>query len=145
MKPVADWILLANSSKARIVERRGPARSLMPREDLVWTAEPPSVPSDRSGTKHSIAGHGKDTPQGADPARVAESRFAARLAEELEKHRAQADYDRLVIAAAPHLLGELRKHLGAPVQAVLLAELDKNLADTPITELPAHLVGIFAP
>lgn len=145
MKPVVDWILLANSSKARIVERRGPARGLVALENLVWTAEPPSVPSGRSGTKHSIAGHGKDTPQGADPARVAESRFAARLAKELEKHRAQSHYDRLVIAAAPHLLGELRKHLTAPVQDVVLAELDKNLADTPVDELPTHLVSVFAP
>lgn len=145
MKPVVDWILLANSSKARIIERRGPNRGLVPLEDLVWTAEPPSAPSDRSGTKHSIAGHGKDSPQGADPARVAESRFAEHLAKELAKHRAQSDYDRLVIAAAPHFLGALRKHLGAPVYVVLLAELDKNLVDSPVADIPAHLVGIFAP
>jgi protein required for attachment to host cells len=145
MKPVVDWILLANSRKARVVMRRGAGRGLEALKEMTWTADPPLTHVDRSGTKHSIAGHGSDTPESSDLDRLAESKFAARLAEQLEKYHALAKFDRLIIAAAPHMLGELRKHLKGPVRKTILAELDKNLTSVPIAELAAHLEDVLAP
>jgi len=145
MKPIIDWILLANSEKARVVARRGAGHPLEPLSGLTWNADPPVALSDRSGTKYSIAGHGTDTPENADPTRLAESRFAAQLADRLEKHQVDADFDRLIIAAAPRMLGELRKHLKGPVRDVILAELDKNLIDVPVDELSAHLAEFVVP
>ena len=55
---------------------------------------------------------------------------------------ASAKHDRIVIAAGPKLLGEVRAHLPKALQAHVAAELHKDLAKIPLHDLPPHFAQV---
>ena len=55
---------------------------------------------------------------------------------------ASAKHDRIVIAAGPKLLGEVRAHLPKALQAHVAAELHKDLAKIPLHDLPPHFARV---
>jgi protein required for attachment to host cells len=61
------------------------------------------------------------------------------LADEIETARVQERFDRLVLVAAPSFLGELRKTLSDPTARLVVAELDKNLAQMDTQDILQHL------
>lgn len=54
--------------------------------------------------------------------------FAKRVAGYLDKARNDQRYERLVLVAAPKILGQLRKELGKEVEKLVVDQLDKDLA-----------------
>ncbi|MDN3721966.1 host attachment protein [Roseibium salinum] len=60
----------------------------------------------------------------------------------LKKHRAAADFDRLVIIAEPRMLGLLRDALPAPLKSVVNAEIAKDLSNLPAAELYTAIAGL---
>lgn len=64
-----------------------------------------------------------------------EDRFAAQVAGILKKGALQNDFDKLVIAAPPRTLGELRKNYHKEVEARLVGEIDKDLTGHPVPEI----------
>jgi protein required for attachment to host cells len=74
------------------------------------------------------------------PAKEVESeRFAARIAALLESERHRNTYTRLVVAAPPAFLGQLRGAMSEQVRALVSAELDKNLVQLAADEIRQHL------
>lgn len=71
-----------------------------------------------------------------------DSAFVYELAEWLDRAAREDDFDRLVIAAAPRTLGELRKVLSKPVQARITAEVDKELIKMPVKKLEEELTAV---
>jgi protein required for attachment to host cells len=55
---------------------------------------------------------------------------------------ATAKHDRIVIAAGPKLLGDLRAHLPKTLHTHVAAELHKDLAKTPLHDLPPHFAKV---
>jgi protein required for attachment to host cells len=78
-----------------------------------------------------------------DPVELRERRFLEEVAAELEAKHREGAFNRLVIAAAPDALGELRQALAAGVRASVLAELPKDLTHVPTPALARHLDGIL--
>ena len=76
-----------------------------------------------------------------DPERAEERQFAMLLAKHLDEAARAGRYDRLIIAAPPAALGDIRNMLGASTRARLQATLDKDLVKTPSPELPEHLLA----
>jgi protein required for attachment to host cells len=64
-----------------------------------------------------------------------EDRFAAETAEMLKDRALRNEYDALVVVAPPRTLGELRKHFHKEVEKRLVAELPKDLVNTPVPEI----------
>jgi protein required for attachment to host cells len=64
-----------------------------------------------------------------------EDRFAAATAEMLKDRALRNEYDALVVVAPPRTLGELRKHFHKEVKKRLVAELPKDLVNTPVPEI----------
>ena len=62
----------------------------------------------------------------------------------LEQKRVAGAYDRLVIAAAPAALGDLRPALSEGVRQTIMAELPKDLTSIPTLRLSQHLDGVIA-
>jgi protein required for attachment to host cells len=60
-----------------------------------------------------------------------------------ERHQAGA-FQRLVIAAAPAALGDLRPALSDEVRETILAELPKDLTNVPTPKLAEHFNGLIA-
>lgn len=64
--------------------------------------------------------------------------FAKRLADYLDKARTEHRYDRLVLAAAPKYLGQLRKELHKEVGKLVADELPKDLSWLNARELERY-------
>ncbi len=79
-----------------------------------------------------------------DPVEVRERRFVEDLADRLEVSCAEGAFQRLVIAAAPNALGDLRPALSDAVKKTIVAELAKDLTNVPISKLAEHFDGVIA-
>jgi protein required for attachment to host cells len=77
----------------------------------------------------------------ANPSRnlLDEDAHAAAVAGWLNQKSLNHSIERLVIAAAPRTLGELRRHYHVTLEGVLAAELDKNLIGRPPDAIIAAL------
>jgi len=73
-----------------------------------------------------------------------ERKFLERLADVLAEQRAAGKFERLVIAAAPAALGDLRPALSEGVREAVLAELPKDLTNLPTPKLAEHFDGLIA-
>lgn len=68
--------------------------------------------------------------------------FAHDIAAWLDQAVKADAFDRLVLAAAPHMLGDLRKVLGKTVQSRIVAEVDKDLTKMNEPDLRKELEKI---
>ncbi|SEQ01950.1 Protein required for attachment to host cells [Devosia sp. YR412] len=146
MKKTVTWVLIADGAQARVLEHHGPGKGLKQVEGLDWAIEPlqaQDIVSDRPGSKSGTGTHGGFEAK-TDPVAYRETEFVKSVAATLDRHQQKGDFDRLVIAAAPIALGDLRKAISAAVQKTVVAELNKDLTNTPTAQLDKHLDGILA-
>ncbi len=144
MKPIVTWILIANARTARILAHHGPGKGLAAVEDGGISAAPPLEYSDAPGSRAGPAGAGASGLEKHKPAEEAEASFAALLASRLATAAGAGRFDRLILAAAPHMLGTLRGALDASVKDRVMAELPKDLTQIPEIDLPDHLGSVIA-
>lgn len=64
-----------------------------------------------------------------------EDRFAAETAGMLKERVLRHEFEALIVVAPPRTLGELRKHYHVEVEKRILAELPKDLVNTPVAEI----------
>ena len=142
------WILIADSSRARILSNDSRSGGLTPVEGQVFRSPHPrlrEILSDRPGRSFDSVGSGRHAMEYSSDSRREDDRaFAKKLASVLEEAQRRNEYDRLVLAAAPRTLGDLRAILPDQVKAVVCAEIDKDLTQIPNSDLPKHLEGILA-
>lgn len=148
MKPVRTWILICDGAHARIMHNAGPGKGLHALNGARFdqNAHPSrEIMSGRPGRSFESAGtarHAMEPP--GDPARAEKRHFAERLAAHLDQAAQDTAFDRLILVAAPHTLGDLRDALPARVRGLVSAELDKDLTKIPDHKLPSHLGGVIA-
>lgn len=147
MKPVRTLILMASESRIRIAENAGVGKGvadLVMREAREFDDLPHEYADDpgRMNAAPGMARHDFDrtTPE-RDQKRHA---FAGKAAEIAQETFEKGDYDRLIIAAPPKMLGALRDALPEAMRKVLAADLDKDLTKIPLIELPEHLGSVLA-
>lgn len=75
----------------------------------------------------------------------AEDRFAATIAERVNRMALQHGFDHLAVIAAPRTLGELRKHWHKETQSRIILELAKDMTDRPTPDIEAMLMGHSSP
>lgn len=148
MKKTVTWILIADGNQARVLEHGGPGKGLVSVKGLDWAIPPlqtQDINSDRPGRSHSSVGAGRSAmEQRTDPVDHREAEFARSVAGVLEDKAKAGAFDRLVIAAAPMALGNLRKIMSEHVKKTVVAELDKDLTNVPTPQLDRHFDGIIA-
>ncbi|MCP8883670.1 host attachment protein [Devosia sp. XJ19-1] len=148
MKKTVTWILIADGTQARVLEHTGPGKGLVTIKGLDWSIPPlqtHDINSDRPGRSHSSVGSGRSAMEPkTDAAQHREAEFVRSVADVLDGKAKSGAYDRLVIAAAPIALGNLRKVLSDHVKKTVVAELDKDLTNVPTQQLDRHLDGIIA-
>ena len=149
MKPTKTWIVLADGDQAKIFEHDGPGKGLHIVKDVKLeqdhlTAQ--DIMADRPGRSYSSAGPGARSAveYHSDPVAVRERRFVERLAQVLDDKHTEGAFTRLVIAAAPTALGDLRPALSEAVKATIIAELPKDLTNIPTAKLAEHFDGLIA-
>jgi len=144
MKPITTWILLANASMARVVANHGPGKGFKAMGGKTWHADKPVEYADKPGVEHRGSAYGNVSYISGDPKDAAETAFATKLASELEVLCREERYERLIISAAPRLLGKLRTALPEVVRAKVSAEINKDLTNIPLDGLVGHLKGVIA-
>jgi protein required for attachment to host cells len=137
------WILSANSSQATIYTASSPIAPLAALETLSHPearVKQMELTSDRPGRTFDSFGAGRHAKgQEVEPKEQELIRFAKTIAERLEQGRIAKDFERLVVVAAPALLGLLRSHFAAPLKSRVSLEVDKDYTALRADELRARL------
>ena len=148
MKKTTTWILIADGTQARVLEHHLPGKGLTTVKGLDWSIEPlqsQDIDSDRPGRGHSSGGSARSSMEPkTDPAQHREAEFIRTVAQVLDRKVQEGAFDRLVIAAAPIALGNLRKAMSDHVKKTVVAELDKDLTNIPSPAVDKHFDGIIA-
>ena len=138
MKPQKIWVLVADGARARILRDVLPGvKTPNEHEELVFRSEQRQlreIMTDKPGRSFAPTGTRRSAMEyHSDPVREDDRAFAATLAEVLDSHRVAGDFDHLVVAAAPQMLGDLRQAFPENLRKVTIAEFAKDF-----TKLPAH-------
>lgn len=149
MKPTVTWVLIADGAQARILEYSGPSKGLVQIEGLKFQdahMKNREIMADRPGRAISSAGYGRSAmEQRTDPSDYRESEFLRSVAELLNQKCLEGAFRRLVVAAAPQALGELRRFLSPGTMEKVTAEISKDLTTVPILQLGKHFEGALVP
>jgi len=144
------WILVAESSRARIFRADTPSAPLAEIQTLAHpegreheqdlTSDLPGHDSDKTGSgRHGFQDE-------TEPKQQEAIDFAKRIAHALESARNNGDFKQLIIVAAPAFLGTLRNELNEQTKKLVTFELDKNLSQHSPEDirqhLPEHLPGL---
>lgn len=141
------WIVLAESSRARILEAASPSSPLQEVaafEHPEGRAHESDLTSDLPGSRVASGGASRrGMTQATSPKQEQAIVFARELARRLDSDLMDGRYHRLILAAAPKFLGHLRNELSTMTSGVVAFEYAKNwLHDDPKTireHLPAYL------
>ena len=136
------WILVANSSTARIYENTGIAKGL----NLINQIDHPEsrmkgsdLVSDRAGHMQSVGnGHGARQ-QATDPKQNEAEHFALDLAKTLDQGRGDNKYERLIVVASSPFMGTLKSRLSNQVQSLVSDAIEKDYTKATDKELAGHL------
>ncbi|QDC09206.1 host attachment protein [Oceanicola sp. D3] len=138
------WVMVADSEKALFLH------NITDGEDpylVVSGKESQDNPSDREQGANR-PGRMPDTGQGQRSAlddtdwhELAKERFAHDLAELLYQKAHKGEFDRIVLACAPQVLGALRKELHKEVADKVIFEVPKTLTNHPVEEIEQIVKG----
>lgn len=137
------WVVVADSSRARIFTTADLPAPLRELEDLVQLeGRMPErmLQSDRpgrsfesvGGARHAISAH-------TGPRATSRMKFAKRIAERLDRGLAEGDFRRLALVAPPAMLGALRGALSSQCKAHCELELASDVAHLPRVQIERHL------
>ena len=133
-----DWVVVADGEKALFL------KNLTDGEDphlTVIRKKEQDNPKDidqsanRPGRTQESVGNARSAYDDTDWHELAKERFAADLAEMLYKRAHKGEFDRLVIVAAPSVLGVLRDEMHQEVTQKIVEEIPKNLTNHPLHEI----------
>lgn len=141
------WVVIADGARAFIMANKGPGTGLtlvpgtLREKEVPKTAElgsdkpGRSFESARTGIRHAMEPR-------VDWHQFEKQKFAHSMAKLLDEARTRNAFDRLVLVAPPDTLGELRAKLDKHTQALITAEIAKDLTKHPAHELPDHLKDV---
>ncbi len=137
------WIVVAESSRARIFASAGPRKVL---DEVVSLLQPAArlkereLVSDSPGRSFDSAGQGRHAVGSANEHKHHEAEnFARTIAEQLDSARQGKEFGQLILVAPPHFLGLLRKHMSSQCAAMVVATVNKNLVQHSPAEIGEYL------
>ncbi len=158
MKPLETWALIADGARARILVNNGPVHGnahhgsqgqvpaqhdWVPVDGLVFQGDHSAthdLVTDRQGRSFSSMGSRRSAMEAkTDPHRDQKTKFANYLAGVLADQLHAGAYHRLIIAAPPVTLGDLRSAISDKVRATVVAEFAHDLTKIPNHEIASHL------
>lgn len=139
MQPTRTWILLADGAHARFLRNLGPGKGLEEfKPGKLGVPHPPDreIDSDKPGRVHDRSGPGRHAMEPhISPHDKLKLDFAKSLADGINAAESKGRFDRLIVAAPPKILGELRQKLGKGAKRKLQREIDKDLTTVSSEEL----------
>jgi len=136
------WILVADSSRARIFTADTPSSPLEEIEDFSHTEgrlHDREITSDLPGKIKSAGAGGHTFEQPTDPKKHEADVFAHRVAQYLEDAHNAHRFDQLLIVASPSFLGLLRNQLPEQIKKLVRFELNKDITLLSAADIRQHL------
>jgi len=133
------WVMVGDGEKALFFRNEGNAAS--PKLEVVNVLEHdnPSTReqgTDRPGRTFSSMGTRRSALQETNWHKLEKHRFAKEIADALYSAAHRGQYSKLILAAPPMTLGDLRKALHKEVSDKVVGEVSKDL-----TNMPAHEIA----
>lgn len=147
MKATVTWILVADGAQAKVFEHNGTGKGLSAVKDLQFEQEPlrsQDINTDRPGRRFDSGPNHRSGVEESDPAQLRETRFVKGVADRLEQSQQEGRFERLIVAAAPTALGDLRQAFGDKIKQTIVAELPKDLTNVPMPQLGKHFEEVLA-
>ncbi|UWQ51259.1 host attachment family protein [Leisingera caerulea] len=126
------WVLVADSEKALFLENTTDAQNpnlKVRRKDEQENPSDREQSANRPGRFNDGPSVHRSAVDDTDWHQLAKERFASDLADRLYKMAHKGEFERLVLVAAPEVLGELRKNLHKEVADCVVGEVAKNLTN----------------
>ena len=142
--PHGAFVFVGDGCKALFLRNEGNERLLKLRTESVFEDDNPLTHeqgSDRPGRVSKWDAGQRSALETADWHLIEERRFAKRVAGALEQVVRMRKAPALVIVAPPKTLAELRRAFHADVQALIVAEIDKDLTGHPVGDIEKHLLA----
>jgi len=137
------WILVAESSRAKIYSAKSRMGPLSEIEDLVHPEgrlHEGDLVSDSPGSDGGTTGQGRHFIDDETSAREQQNiDFATYIAHHLERARNERAFDELVLIAPPAFLGLLRSKLSNTLMDRVSLQIDKNLVRQSTPTIAEHL------
>lgn len=147
MKPIVTWVLVADGAQAKVFEHLGPGKGLRAVDGMQFAEDrkkASELVTDRPGRSFSSVGNGRSAMEPtSNPVVERERAFVEMVSAELARHFEAGAFRRLVIAAAPTALGDIRPALTAQLREAVIAELPKDLTGLPTAALTQHLADVL--
>ena len=151
--PAAAWVMIGDGEKALFLENKGDA--VYPNLEVIREVEhanPPTReqgrdgpgrlhdgPSARAGQTAGMQTPHRSATEETDWHRLEKERFAGEIAARLYKAAHRGRFQKLIIAAPPKILGELRKEFHKEVSSRIILEMPKELTNRPVDEIEKAL------
>ena len=143
--PQNAYVFIGDGSKALFLRNSGDEKFPNLVTERVFEEENPATHeqgTDRPGRAFKRAKtnrrSGMDT---TDWHNLEEQRFAKRVATAMQELVRERSVKALVVVAPPRTLAELRSAFHAEVKSRIIAEVDKDLTNHPVSEIERHLTG----
>lgn len=136
--PAGAWVVIGDGEKALFLENG--SDDAFPNLSVVRELEHANPPTREQGTdapgrRHDNGPGHKSAVEETDWHRIEKGRFAKEIAERLYKAAHRGAYDKLIIAAPPVVLGELRKSMHKEVEERIVFDVPKELTNHPIDKI----------
>ncbi|MGZ5619406.1 MAG: host attachment protein [Methylobacter sp.] len=136
------WIVVADSTRARIFTTDTPSSSLEEIEDFshsIGRLHDREITSGLPGKIKSSGAGGHTFEQPTDPKKHEADVFAHRIARHLEDAHNANRFEQLLIIAGPAFLGLLRNQLPEQIKKLVRFELDKEITALSAADIRQHL------
>lgn len=142
--PPKAWVLVCDGAKAIILRNEGEGST--PRLKTVDIFVEPHAPtrelgSERPGRVYQANGSARSAVEQTDWHDQEEAAFLHKVAEELDRIVREQGVKDLVVVAPPRALGLLRGCISDAVDAVVSAEVAKDLTKLTSDQIARHLAG----
>ena len=136
--PHDAWVVVADGEKALFMRNEGDGEHLnlqVFREEEIDNPPNREQAANRRGRQSDSTTARRYAYEDTDWKQLGKERFAKDLAEILYKRAHANKFDKLVVAADPSTLGELRKEFHQVVSDKVIAEVAKDLTNHPMDEM----------
>ena len=137
-------VLIADGARAKLLRNTGTVRKLRFVTEFEMHQENPPTReqgTDRPGRYLAADGVSRSAVEQTDWHQRAEERFARNVAALLYRIAHTRPFKRLIVIAAPRVLGDLRAAFHPEVAARVVAEIPRDLTPMPVAELPRLLTA----
>jgi protein required for attachment to host cells len=146
MKHPRTWYVVTDGGRARILQKRDAEDAFDTYREFVSAnihRHTHELGTERPGRTHESASSAHHAVQPRnDLHRTDKRNFVYEVATALNEANTRDEFDRLILAAPAHALGELNHALDAPTQRKIAAQLQKDLTNVPNADLAKHFANL---